>query len=370
MTISEIITIAKKNEKQLINKLYHKPYAVGKQLKNLKKHQRNAVMFLSLKKPMQLTRLFNLPFFEIEEIINNPLYTQYTIPKKRGGSRQIEAPEERLKKIQKQINFYLQAHYLWIKPKEVFGFVINPNDLEPFCNIAENAKVHSNHKQVLNLDIKDFFPSLTAVQVKKVFTGPLFNFNEQMATAFTLLTTYKGKLPTGAPTSPVLSNFICEALDKDLILFAKENHLNYTRYADDLTFSSQQTIETATIDQIKTLIQKHQLLVNEKKVHLKGANSKQTVTGITVNTKVNVDRKLLKKTRAMLHDLTVNGLETAAQKHFNTNTSDPLLQNKFLNRLEGYINFIGQIKGKEDRTYLKHKNTYKSFCNTKPKKQG
>jgi RNA-directed DNA polymerase len=361
MTISEIITIAKKNEKQLINKLYHKPYAIGKQLKNLKKHQRNAVLFLSLKKPMQLTRFFNLPFFEIEEIINNPVYTQYTIPKKRGGNRQIEAPGERLKKIQKQINFYLQAHYLWIKPREVFGFVINPNDLEPFCNIAENAKVHINHKQVLNLDIKDFFPSLTAAQVKQVFSGPLFNFNEQMATAFTLLTTYTGKLPTGAPTSPVLSNFICEALDKDLILLAKVNHLNYTRYADDLTFSSQQTIETTTIDQIKELIQKHQLRVNEKKVHLKGAHSKQTVTGITVNSKVNVDRKLLKKTRAMLHDLTTNGLEVATQKHFKTVNNIPKLKYKFLYRLDGYINFIGQIRGKEDPIYGKYKKALKAI---------
>ncbi|MGL2986424.1 reverse transcriptase family protein [Flavobacterium sp. RSSA_27] len=361
MTISEIITIAKKNEKQLINKLYQKPYAIGKQLKKLKKHQRNAVLFLSLKKPMQLTRFFNLPFFEIEEIINNPIYTQYIIPKKSGGSRQIEAPEERLKKIQKQLNFYLQAHYLWIKPREVFGFVINPNDLEPFCNIAENAKVHINHKQVLNLDIKDFFPSLTAAQVKQVFSGPLFNFNEQMATAFTLLTTYKGKLPIGAPTSPVLSNFICKALDNDLILFAKENHLNYTRYADDLTFSSQQTIETKTIDQIKALITKHHLVVNEKKVHLKGNHSKQIVTGITVNTRINVDRKLLKKTRAMLHDLTVNGLETATQKHFKTSDNIPKLKYKFLNRLDGYINFIGQIRGKQNPTYSKYKETFKKI---------
>src|SRR5690606_22088658 len=109
--------------------------------------------------------------------------------KKQKGKRRICAPDERLKIIQKQLNFFLQAYYLSVKPNEVHGFIINPKYLEGKCNIVENAKMHTGKKYVLNIDLKDFFPSISAGRVMEVFTSHFFAFNEQIATALTLLTT-------------------------------------------------------------------------------------------------------------------------------------------------------------------------------------
>ncbi|MGL5913861.1 MAG: reverse transcriptase family protein, partial [Bacteroidales bacterium] len=274
---------------------------------------------------------------------------------KRGGERQIFAPEKKLKTIQKQLNYFLQAYYLWIKPAEVHGFVVHPHYLETYCNIVENAKIHTRKKCVLNIDLKDFFPSITAKQVKNIFTSHYFNFGDQLATALTFLTCYQSKLPIGAPTSPVISNFVCSQLDNELITFCKNNHLNFTRYADDLTFSSDSLISNDITLSIIKLIQQNNFEVNEKKLHLKTSNRKQIVTGLTVNEKVNVDRKLLKKIRAMLHDFTTNGIELATKRHFHINNVELQHRLKFIQRLEGYINFVGQVRGKTDSLYRKQK---------------
>ncbi|MDR2970614.1 MAG: reverse transcriptase family protein, partial [Bacteroidales bacterium] len=259
-------------------------------------------------------------------------------------------------------NYYLQAYYLWIKPEEVHGFVINPRYMEEHCNIVANAEVHTGKKHVLNIDLKDFFPSISARRIKALFSSPYFNYNEQIATALTLLTTYQAKLPTGAPTSPVLSNFVCLELDADLRSFCQENQLQFTRYADDLTFSSNTLIPQDTIQNIKQIIQKHGFEINEKKLRLQSSFRKQTVTGLTVNEKVNVDRKLLKKIRAMLHDLTTNGIEAATRRHFNLKEAATTKQRGiFIYRLEGYINFVGQVRGKYDTVYLKLMEPFEAF---------
>jgi RNA-directed DNA polymerase len=243
---------------------------------------------------------------------------------------------------------------LWIRPSEVHGFVINPHYLGSYCNIVANANVHTGKKYVLNIDLKDFFPSISAKWIKSLFTSPYFNYNEQVAIALTLLTTYEAKLPTGAPTSPVLSNFVCLALDANLRIFCQENGLLFTRYADDLTFSSDTTISQDTIQNIKQLIYDNGFEINEKKLRLKSSNRKQTVTGLTVNEKVNVDRKLLRKIRAMLHDMTTNGIDAATGRHFNLKDDvNSKQQAFFIRRLEGYINFVGQVRGKDDAVYKK-----------------
>ena len=91
-------------------------------------------------------------------------------------------------------------------------------------------------------------------------------------------------------------------------------------------------------------------------MRFKSSSRKQTVTGLVVNEKVNIDRKLLKKVRAMIHDLTTNGLEQAAKHHFGlTDSCDENIMGKFLQRIKGYINLIGQVRGLNDPMYLKFK---------------
>ncbi|MFZ4740885.1 MAG: reverse transcriptase family protein [Bacteroidales bacterium] len=357
-SLQEILTIAKTNKSKITKYFYDGSYHLCNVLENFKKHELNALFLLTIDTPAELCRFLKTPFFQLEEVINNPTYKHYKIKKKKGGERQIFAPEDDLKAIQKRLNYFLQAYYLCVKPNEVHGFVVNPHYLGTYCNIVENAKVHINKNYVLNIDLKDFFPSITAKQVKNIFISQFFNYNEEIANALTLLTTFEGKLPIGAPSSPVISNFICHQLDKDLINFCKDNQLAFTRYADDLTFSSDTVISNDITLDIINVIKENNFEINQKKLRLKTSNCKQTVTGLTVNKKVNVDRKLLKKIRAMLHDLTTNGVQLAVQRHFLTANYEQRHGAVFIHRLEGYINFVGQVRGKTDPIYIKHKTAF------------
>jgi RNA-directed DNA polymerase len=353
--IADIIRFSREH-KMTLQKDIHSNYPTG-YLQGDKKYKLNAMALLSLENPVELCRFLKKSILQLEEMINTPVYEHYTIKKKRGGGRHIFAPEKQLKQTQKRLNYFLQAYYLWIKPSEVHGFVINPLHLDtPPCNIVTNANAHKGKKHILNIDLKNFFPNISAKRIKNLFTSPYFNYNEQLAIALTLLTTYKGQLPTGAPTSPVLSNFVCLKLDAELRNFCKDNDMRFTRYADDLTFSSDTLISQDTILKIMLLIKKNGFETNLKKLRTQSSGRRQTVTGLTVNEKVNVDRKLLKKTRAMLHDLVKNGIETATRRHFNLKNEVTPEQGKFfILRLNGYINFIGQVRGENDSIYLKLK---------------
>jgi RNA-directed DNA polymerase len=306
----------------------------------------------------ELSQFFRLPIPELETLMNSPTYQHFTLEKKKGGQRHIQAPLGHLKSIQRKLNASLQVKYHALKPAYVHGFVINPNSANKQCNIALNASHHVCKKVVLNLDLKDFFSSISASRVKALFIAKHFAFPEEIATALALLCTYRGQLPTGSPCSPVLSNFICLDMDNSLQVFAQSNGLIYSRYADDLTFSSDQAIQQAMIEALRQIIVQNGFQTNDKKYRLHTANRKQMVTGITVNEKVNVDRRFLKKTRAMLHDLQKNGLELATQKHFEGRALNAQLKDLFLSRLRGYISFIGQVRGLQDSTFLKMKTTF------------
>jgi len=365
MYTPEQLKILSKAEKARIWKcISSDSYPRGKSLKDLQKHELNAMLLLGIEKPIELSRFTQMNLSELESIINEPKYKRFKVEKKNGGKREICAPEPMLKKIQKRLNYFLQAYYLCMRPEAVHGFVVNPHYLGKRCNIAENAKIHTKKKHIANIDLKDFFTSISAWQIKYIFTSEIFGYSEKLATAMTLLTTYEGKLPTGAPSSPVLSNFICLKMDKELTEYCASNGLTYSRYADDMSFSSNNLISANEILDIISIIKQNRFSINEKKLRLKKANKKQTVTGLTVNEKVNVNRKLLKKTRAMLHDMTANGVNIATKKHFKTEGDiQQKLMASFINRLEGYINFIGQVRGKEDILYQKLKNSYDSEFN-------
>ncbi len=358
-TFLELQVASNKYRKQLWRYFYGGKKNLSKYLDEYKNHELNALWLLSIEKPAELSLFLDTPFYCLERLINNPSYKFYQVEKKKGGKRDIYAPNDELKKIQKKLNYYLQASYLCIKPEEAHGFVINPGYLGAKSNIVENARPHTQKKYVLNIDLKDFFSNISAKQVWGVFSSYPFNFNEQISTALTLLTTYDRKLPTGAPTSPVISNFICLKLDAELKVFCSDNLLNYTRYADDLTFSTDNPISDDILLDIMNLIKKNGFFINEKKLRVRSSNKKQIVTGIIVNDKVNVDRTLLRKIRAMLHDLSKNGLHDTTQKHFKLlGYVDKKYQIQFINKLQGYINFVGQVRGKTDSRYLSLKRSF------------
>jgi RNA-directed DNA polymerase len=149
----------------------------------------------------------------------------------------------------------------------------------------------------------------------------------------------------GAPTSPVISNLACFLFDRRLMRFAEEQQLTFTRYADDLTFSSNRKISDTTITAIKDIISSYGLVVNEQKTRTFTAKGSQVVTGLKVNEKVNVDRTYIRNIRAMLHNWDKNGLVKAAAQNLN--------EYQFINILKGKLDFLSMVRGKEDPVYQK-----------------
>lgn len=337
------------------NYFYYKNVKINLGIK-LKNNEEKALIFLSLDSPIHFSNFFKVSRDKLLELINDPEYASYTIPKKKGGKRSIESPSEELKLIQNTINYHLQHYYLNLRPTNIHGFIIKNPETKSSYNIIENARLHIKSKYVLTIDLQNFFSSITGKRVYSLFSSGLFDFSDESAKALTFLCTYKGILPTGSPASPVLSNFICLELDRSLLSFCIEKNIIYSRYADDLSFSSNSLFTEELLNGLKSIIVKHHFKINEKKVRLKSTNRRQIVTGLVVNEKVNINRKILKLVRAILNDCKKNGIENACANHYKLKEK-PSLQviTKFQNKLRGHINFIKQVRG-EDFLYQRLKN--------------
>jgi len=177
-------------------------------------------------------------------------------------------------------------------------------------------------------DLTDFFPSIHLGRVRGLFLKKPFECKSAVATVLAQLCCNSGKLPQGAPTSPIISNLICGKMDVQLQRFAKENLCTYTRYADDITFSSKRRafppavayVEETTGklrvgDGLLSIITQNTFVVNEAKLRLQNANRRQVVTGLKVNRFPNVPRRLLSQVRAMLHAWEKHGLRAAEKEY-------------------------------------------------------
>lgn len=286
---------------------------------------------------LELSNLLNNSPLQIERIINNPKYVEFKIPKKKGKPRLISQPNHELMKIQRKLNTYLQAVYEFQIPSCVHGFI--PKSKSSHRSIVSNARPHVGKKCVLTIDLQNYFTSIRAKQVQNVFLS--WQLNQEIATALALLCTYKGSLPTGASTSPVLANLCSLELDRKIMQFTEKFQLTYTRYADDLTFSSDVYIEEEVIQNLLKIIHDCGFVVNHKKIRRIGSHRKQKITGIVVNKKLSVDRKIKKKIRAMEYDIQKNGLAFASERHFQLDKpSNEAIRQQFLNKIQGLKSFV------------------------------
>lgn len=263
-------------------------------------------------------------------------YRTFEIPKKSGGTREIEAPEDQLKTIQHRLAEILSdpenqrpEHRQEISPA-AHGFVKGRG-------IITNAKEHRNKKFILNLDLKDFFPSIHFRRVEGYFEkNRSFELPHDIAVMIAQLTCYKGRLPQGAPTSPVIANLIAGILDHRMMGIARKYKLDYTRYADDLTFSSNdphlKENLSSLLAEIEFAVEKSGFHLNPKKTRFIYESSRQEVTGLVVNEQINPTRDFIKETRAMADHLYRDGAFMIDGKEGS------------LDQLEGRFAFISQIK--------------------------
>ncbi|WP_312071741.1 retron Ec67 family RNA-directed DNA polymerase/endonuclease [Anaerotignum propionicum] len=290
-------------------------------------------------------------------------YTSFSIPKKNNDKRCINAPADDLKNIQKKL-----ANALWEYQKNIWKEKgINPyisHGFEKNKSIITNASVHRNKRYVLNIDLENFFDSFHFGRVRGFFQNSSeFRLPYEVSIVIAQLTCYKGCLPQGAPSSPIITNLICKILDNRLLGVAKKYKLDYTRYADDLTFS---TNNKAFLDKLEEFylelskeIERAGFKINSKKTRLQFRDAKQEVTGLIVNKKLNVDRTYYKRTKAMSHSLYTKG----EFKIVDTPGTIKQLEGRFafINQLDWYNNKIDKTKNHDFRNLNSREKQYQKF---------
>lgn len=318
---------------------------------------------------IELNKIGNLVFkdkhkeIEIKEIYfqafyNKNKYKKFYIEKRSGGVREIYSPNKKLKYILKLLNIVFQE--LYKTNLSAHGFI-------PNRSIKTNATRHVGKNYVLNIDLENFFPNIHQARVWKILQCKPFDFSQELANVIAGLVCYqtnnneKNFLPQGAPTSPILSNFICKRLDKNLLNLCKNRNIIYTRYADDITFSADYNVfnkDGDFIKQVFDIIKKENFKVNHKKTRLQGRGYRQEVTGVIVNDKLNVHRKYIKNLRALIYLVKKFGFEEARKIYKYKNGNKDILD-----VINGKLNYLKMIKGEEDSTYLKlfekYNNLYK-----------
>lgn len=304
-------------------------------------------------------------------------YQSFRIPKKKKGEfRTISAPVAALKSIQHFINVILSVLY---KPTDVVtGFVKNKS-------VVDNALRHVGMNYVLNIDLENFFPSIPQVRIWWLLQQKPYGFSKEIANVIAGLCAIKQPkkevqspknaiedydyvLPQGSPTSPILSNISCEHLDHKLQKLARSFGMNYSRYADDITFSSEEYVYSRKgkfWTQLRRIISEHKFSINENKTRLLRKGVRQEVTGLTVNKTANVSKKYIKEIRRHLNTWEKYGYAIAFKNFYpnyklekgHVKKGEPDL----MNVLSGKLLYLKMVRGESDPVYIKLNTRFKNL---------
>ena len=266
-------------------------------------------------------------------------YKTFQIPKNNGKSRTIDEPYPSLKEIQTWIlnNVLTPAAKQFVSPVAK-AFV-------PGKSLRDNAKFHKNKKQVVALDIQDFFGSIHFGAVYGAFEK--MGYSTSVSTLLTRLCLLKNSLPQGAPTSPMLSNIVFKCIDDGIFHYCSARGIMYTRYADDMVFSSDDMDISRLIAYVKMRVENFKMHINEKKTKVMGRGSRQNVTGVVVNDKLQVSRDYRMKIRQEMHFVLKYGLidHFARVKDIPSWVKNPI---HYAKHLYGKVCFVLQINPKDN----------------------
>jgi len=235
-------------------------------------------------------------------------YRTFRMRKKGGGYRIIDAPESEYKLMQLAL---LRSLFDKIKyPEYVAAFV-------PGRSCAAAASKHVGKRVVVKLDLKDFFPSIRIGMVRSALKD--LGYNDLVSGLIAKMVTLNGRLPQGAPTSGAAANMVAHhRFDKKLVAYAKPLGWEYTRYADDLIFSSNQCTDVQQavelINQVRKVVSRAGFRVNNAKTKIRPYYKQQRVLGITVNKKLNIPQRDYKRVRALVHNCVVHGPTSQLEK--------------------------------------------------------
>ena len=305
-------------------------------------------------------------------------YYNFTIPKKTGGQRQILAPNLKLKELQTALATLLSHCYDVLDTERLLKSGIKDHSVRSFSShgfrrklvvenlpreirfgIYSNAKNHTNKRYVLNIDIENFFESITFARIVGYFMkNENFLLPYPVAILIAQISTYRppsgaqGYLPQGSPLSPIISNLIGSILDAKILNLAKSYRLDYSRYADDITLSTNAMdfpLDIAYMSngawvvgsKLEKVIKTSKFDVNHKKTRLYYKSNRQEVTSLTVNKKVNVNKYYYRNTRSMVHQYCKTGAFFCSSKHRKD-------MHNSAHSLSSVLGFIYEIKTRED----------------------
>lgn len=261
-------------------------------------------------------------------------YKEHYIPKKNGNLRALHIPSVTLKYIQRWILDNILSN---IKISEyATGFCLEKS-------ILTNAIPHVNKNCVINMDIKDFFPSITIDTIFRIFF--YYGYTHEVSFSLAKLCTYEEVLPQGSPTSPYLSNIACLKLDKRLSNLAKKYDASYTRYADDITISGNFGISSC-IPIVRLILNEEGFKANESKTRISYKYQRQEVTGLVVNdNKIRINKKYKKAIMQQIYYC----LKFGVKSHLNKISNDKFF---FKEHIYGKAFFICMVEPEEGRKIL------------------
>jgi RNA-directed DNA polymerase len=287
-------------------------------------------------------------------------YEEFEIPRRTGGQdRQISAPIKPLKDLQRKLASILADTY---RPSaNVHGFVHGRGP-------TSNARIHRRQEWLLRLDLEDFFPTINFGRVLGLFRAYPFEYPHDVAAMLAQLCCHHNQLPQGAPTSPVISNLICRGLDKELGALARSERSFYSRYADDICFSTDRRTFPAALarrtsnsielgEPIVSVISANGFAINHEKSFLLRRTQRQRVTGLVVNKKVNVSRDYVRSLRNLLFIWRTHGREAAEAAFDRASPERGWPPEKdapdFTLVIRGRVQHVGSIKGRGSPVYRK-----------------
>ncbi len=304
-------------------------------------------------------------------------YETFEMPKRRGGTRTIAVPARDLRWVQRHLLQVLT--HLFPRHKCAHGF-------ERGKGLVTHARQHARKRWVYCIDIQDFFPSIHWGRVYGMFQAKPFNCPPEIARLIANLVTYEGALPQGAPTSPILANLVCRRLDARLFKWAREHGYVYSRYADDLTFSTQREAVTEEHQAvIQRIVEEEGFVVHPDKTRLMPRCGRQVVTGLIVNQGLNVPREYIRHLRALLFNIDTFGWKSQAGRKRVVHEDAPVTRrvddeadwktvmerqskrgelirprlstehpsvHSLKRQVQGQVAFVGHVRGKTDGLYL------------------
>ncbi|WP_298496878.1 TIR domain-containing anti-phage reverse transcriptase [uncultured Maritimibacter sp.] len=287
-------------------------------------------------------------FYSIQHVDDGIFYQEFDIPKRRGGVRRISKPVRGVALAQDR--FAVVLEHVYRPGSYVRGFVRGQS-------FVSNAEYHKSQQWVLNIDLEDFFPSINFGRIRGIFMSRMFGFPPRVATILARLCTYGGVLPQGASTSPIIANIVAKQLDKKLVDLASREQVKYTRYSDDITFSSsKRSVPKAFVvdadiraeggiklsSELHDAVRSSGFRLNSEKTRLMLRNSRQEVTGLIVNERTNVWRRDVSRMRKKFHSIRKFGWDDAA-KYWGAKSAE-----HFRQQLIGWLAFVRQVRGTND----------------------